>query len=683
MTVVILLHNIAVSLIILMAALGFGIMMTKHVLKSQINDDLTVLWISEIIGLGFISIITLILGLVGLLNETLFIVLILIFATLGIYWGAKHFDLNIQSRLSLVSENEKIVLLLVIIITSSLFWIFLTHSLMPPHEWDEIAYHLALSKIYVQDGNIQYIPSIVTSNWPLNHTMLFSIALIFGADIAPHLLMLAMTILILFGLVYFGKNFSDVYVGLLAATLFITIPLTKRLAGTGLIDVSMGLYGIAAIVCLELWRSNNKKFWLICCGLNTGFMAGTKLTGIALIMIIAIMVLKDSLSVGQSNTKKLIQNLTIFGFSAVMVVLPWFVRSFIFTNNPIYPFAYSIFDGLNWDALGDEYHSTMQMALFSPKLPRNLPGLLKTLEFILIQPHVLGGYTGGLGIILPISFIMSFFIIGDSPRWIKSNIFVVVCFFLAWFLFASLHLRYLLPIVPLMAWTSSYSIIHLYRKISRRQVRILIIIVLSIFILFDWPWIKTNEMGLFLKRLPYISGQITREQWLESQLDIYPVFDYSNNHLPEGSKILLLPFENRGFYLDLSYYWGHPFSQRLIKFEEYQSPVILANRLVEMGFTHIIDNPNWVNVNYRFWEHDRAIMLELEKQCGEELFQENNITLYKLVKCSSNKTTKRILPEKFYANPLVILNRSVFVDSFLSIQVKKESKHLFGYDFTN
>jgi hypothetical protein len=456
----------------------------------------------------------------------------------------------------------------------------------------------------------------------------------FGADIAPHLIMLAMTILILFGLVYFGYKFADVYVGLVAAALFITIPLTKRLAGTGLIDVSMGLYGIAALVSLEQWRSSKKKFWLVLCGLNTGFIAGTKLSGAAFILIFGIIILWVYLSVDQINKQALIQSSIAFGLSAILVVLPWYARSILFTGNPIYPFGYSIFDGHNWDALGDEYHSKMQMALFSPDLPRNMIGLAKTLGFMLVQPHTLGGYIGGLGVIIPLCFFIGIFFLRSAPRWIKTNTIVGVFFFIAWFIFASLQLRYLLPIAPLMAWSSAYLIMRFYRMNSLRRVRILILLVLSFAILIDWPWIKINEVGLFIKRFPYITGQITREQWLESQMDIYPVFKYANNYLSEKSKILLLPFENRGYYIDLSYFWGHPMSQRVIKFETFQDPVMLANLLQEMKITHIIDNPNLVVSEIRYWEHDRSLMLELERNCCETIYQQNNITIYKLMECT-------------------------------------------------
>lgn len=636
MTAIIFFHNIAVTLSILLAALGLGYVLTNLIFKSRMCDAITAMWISVITGLGSLSVITLILGLYGFLKVTLFIFILLFFAVLGIYLGVKNLIPIVQSGLIRTKTIKTPAIILIIIIVSTLFWIFLTHALMPPHEWDEIAYHLALSKIYVQSEKIHYIPSIVTSNWPLNNTMLFCITLMFGADIAPHLLMLAMTILILFGLVYFGRKFSDLYVGLVAATLFITIPLTKRLAGTGLIDVSMGLYGIAALVSLELWRSNKNKFWLIYCGLNAGFFAGTKLTGTALIFIIAILILWQHLSVDQIKTKALIQSSISFGLTALMVLIPWYMRSLLFTGNPIYPFGYSIFDGRNWDALGAEYHSTMQMQLFSPILPRNIVGLGKTMGLMLIQPQTLGGYNGGLGVIIPICFFLSIFLLGSSPRWIVTNIIVGVLFFIAWFFFASLQLRYLLPIAPIMAWSSAFLILQFYRKNYQKRSRVLIILILSVFIFFDWPWIKINEVGLLINRLPYLSGQITREQWLESEIDIYPAFKYANNNLPQESKILLLPFENRGYYLDLSYFWGHPFSQRVIKFEKYQNPVLLATELTEMGFTHIIDNPNLIYSDFQFWDHDSALLVELEKQCGEELFYENNIKIYKLGKCKSD-----------------------------------------------
>jgi len=45
------------------------------------------------------------------------------------------------------------------------------------------------------------------------------------------------------------------------------------------------------------------------------------------------------------------------------------------TGNPFFPFAYDLFGGRNWDALGDEYHTRMLESTFTAEIPKTLVGL--------------------------------------------------------------------------------------------------------------------------------------------------------------------------------------------------------------------------------------------------------------------------------------------------------------------
>jgi hypothetical protein len=134
-------------------------------------------------------------------------------------------------------------------------------------------------------------------------------------------------------------------------------------------------------------------------------------------------------------------------------------------------------------------------------------------------------------------------------------------------------------------------------------------------------------------RWPYASGQRSRDDFLDAHIKAMPAFRYINAELPPDGAVLLLPYESRGYYLDRDYVWGHPISQRIIPFEQYDDPRLLAQDLRSMGITHILENPEWLFDKLRHWEHDRALMLALESECGEVEATWNDITLYQLVQC--------------------------------------------------
>ncbi|MGQ9787405.1 MAG: hypothetical protein ACUVSJ_13210 [Anaerolineae bacterium] len=41
-------------------------------------------------------------------------------------------------------------------------------------------------------------------------------------------------------------------------------------------------------------------------------------------------------------------------------------------------------------------------------------------------------------------------------------------------------------------------------------------------------------------------------------------------------------------------------------------------------------NPHWIFSGLRYWEHDRALMLELERSCASLLYEERKVRLYRL-----------------------------------------------------
>jgi hypothetical protein len=50
-------------------------------------------------------------------------------------------------------------------------------------------------------------------------------------------------------------------------------------------------------------------------------------------------------------------NLAVFILSALLVALPWYVKNWAFTGNPVYPFLFEVFGGKGWDSFRAEAYS--------------------------------------------------------------------------------------------------------------------------------------------------------------------------------------------------------------------------------------------------------------------------------------------------------------------------------------
>jgi hypothetical protein len=519
----------------------------------------------------------------------------------------------------------------------SLGYTLLARVFVPPHEWDEIAYHMALAKIYALNHRIVYVPFIVHSNWPMNTEMVFSLGLLLGSELVAHLVTWWMSLWTALGIYLIGRQFMDRRVGWLGATLFLTVPFVLRFSGTGLIDLSLPFYGTAAILSYAHYREGRALSWVGLCGLLSGLAAGSKLMGGAYPLIIGLLITLNSLSSPRLAWRALLVRLGLLGSLGLLMVGPWYLRSYVMAGNPIWPFLYQILGGKNWDQLGDEYHMQSMRQIWTAELRPTPAGLLRSLYYLFFDPARLGGFHDGLGQVLLALATLSipvFAFFRKIPSLVFDLLLLSGLYYLMWFFLVSHQVRFLAPLLPALALLGSFAFFALWDWLSRPLLQWAIAGALVFFLARDFPLFDANARGYLGSQLHYLTGQISREAYLDDRVDVMPIFRYINSELPPSSQVLLLPYETRGYYLDRAYFWGHPMSQRVIRFEQYDDPAELARDLQAMGITHVLDSPTWLYDGLRHWEHDRALMLALEAQCGERLLELEDKVLYRLVKCS-------------------------------------------------
>jgi 4-amino-4-deoxy-L-arabinose transferase-like glycosyltransferase len=592
-------------------------------------------YLAPIVGLGLMSLFTLFAGLAGLLYPALAWGLALAGAAGLLWrWPAVGDVPGVEAHVARSVVDKALPVALIVLAAGSLVYMLFVHALVPPHEWDEISYHMALSKIYVRSHRIVYVPYIVHSNWPMNTEMVFALGLLMGSEMTAHLLTWWMTAWSAWGLYLIGRRFLSRGVGLLAAALYLTVPLVKRLSGTGLIDVSLVFYATAAVLSYASYCRARGAAWAGLAGLLCGFSAGSKLMGAGIALIVGMLIALDALHMPRLSIRRVSGSLALFGAIGLLMVAPWYARSYAFTGNPLWPFLYGVFGGRNWDWLGDAYHMESLTGIWTAELPVSLRGVLLSFWYLFTRPEALGGYSGGLGQVLLVLAALGVVFAFRGPRLIRELALGVAIYYAAWFFLVSHQVRFLFPILPALVLIGAFAFYDVRRWVPWVPVQWATAIALLFFLGSDFPWIQAPERALFASRLPYATGQRSAHAFLEQQIDVLPAMEYANAQLPKDAVVLLLPYETRGYYLDRSYVWGHPISQRIIKFETYDDPVALAEHLRELRITHILDNTAWVYTGLQHWEHDRALMLTLEQQCGRELGHWNETSLYELTACA-------------------------------------------------
>lgn len=626
---------------ILVSAWGLGHFTITRGLKLAIAHPSEAVFFSATLGLGFFGWCMLLLGMAGLWYSL--VAWILIGAGLLLGWvsyraGQERGILPGLNQVSIwLKENQYWLFLgLLLVGVGSATWVLLTRALLPPLEWDEISYHLALIKLYVQHHRIIYVPFIVSSNWPLHVNMLYGLSLMMGSDIAPHLLVWAMSLLTALGLYLFSARQMNARFGVLVFALYLTIPLVKRLSGSGLIDVAIALFSYAVFFAFYNWYKNRHSSWLVLVGFFGGFAAATKLMGAAFPLLFGILWLWQQIKDDQPLKAAVKQGLFLVGCTA-LVVLPWYLRSYLFTGNPVWPFFFETLGGRNWDLIGDANHTRMLMSAWSLDLPATVWGVFLSFWYVFSDPIRLGGYAGGIGQLVLGLAALSTILLVKAPDWIRIAYLVSVVFYLLWFAVVSHQVRYLTPIMPYLCLLAGFTLFWFWQRLRSKALRHLVPGLVLVILLLDFPFFEKQQRELFLRNWPYLSGAVSREEFLESHIDVLPAMAFINDDLDSEAYVLLLPFETRTYYLDKPYYWGHPISQRVIRFEEYSTHEELANELMAMGFTHVLDSPTWQYEAFDQWPHFHSVIVALKDECGRPVFQDGQTVVYELTHCEPSE----------------------------------------------
>lgn len=582
------------------------------------------MFFSFTVGWGLLSLTTLTLGLMGLLWPAT------AWGLLAIGGAAALIQLQRSPLFRQLPIFPQLTIgewFLISVISIGIAFCYFVYVATPPLAWDEVAYHLAVPKIYIAVHRIINVPYIAYSNSPFNLEMLFTLALLLRAETLPHYLVFSLSLLISAGLFYVGQTRFDRRTGLLAAALYWALPLIRDLSGVALVEIGLGFFTGAALYAFGRWLTGRASGWLVLTAWNCGLVAATKLPGAAVTLILgpALLIALVPQWKTSAGRKSALIALVIFGGIAALPVLPWYLKSYAFTHNPIWPFLNDWFGGRYWDALGDAYHFAYLRLVNLPAIPSNF---LLGPWYLVEQPERFGGYALDRLILWLTPF--AFLAVGHHQRRLVFGLTLFcVSFYTIWF-FLTHQTRFLMPLIPPLCLLAALTAYRLWNSWFPWRV------LLAGAFIAGLPGWRGPERNLWNTRLPYLSGEITRDDFLTAQVDAFTAFEYCNHSLPSDATLLLFPYENRGYYLEHPYVWGNLLTQRYIRFEQFADPAALYQGLRALGITHILDKPDFTHANFASgltiteWDAIRQTMTDMERNYATLRFEKNNIFIYEL-----------------------------------------------------
>lgn len=496
-----------------------------------------------------------------------------------------------------MSKIQKVLFTLTYI--SIIVFVFII-STVPPVSRDAQTHHLALPKIWLSEGILSVVPEMEFSYYPQLIDLLYILPVAMDYDIAAkyiHFSFALGTALLIF---LFIRRYLGSFWGLMGGAMFLTLPIILKLSVTVYVDLGLLFFFTASLFSILIWLEKPEKIrWLIIAGISSGLALSTKYNAMLAVTILTLIF--GYFYFKLHRKKKNIQThylkyLSIFSILAIMIFSPWAIRNIKLTGNPVYPLYDSVFSKFS-DNNQSEYET-----LNLPKEEKIKPF---TYRYLVYQESPL--YTLALpirvfyegqddnpqyfdGKLNPmLLFFALLLFVGLKSNWRHQFLASFVVITLVYTMLATdMRIRYIITIVSPMIVLAVFGLHHfsqwLKLKTSSSIVKSVTTLLLIIYFAFNLSY--AENLYQKIDPLPYLTGEISREEYLSNHLTYFPLNQLANNVVPENGKLLGIYTGFRRYYLDVP----HTLESKLLVHFAKKVPNAddLAKELSKYQITHIL-----------------------------------------------------------------------------------------------
>ncbi len=220
------------------------------------------------------------------------------------------------------------------------------NSLAPNISWDATSHHYLVPWVWLENGRLSDLPSVIFSYYPSLTEMGIAGTMALGTDFLSNLygwIFGPLAILLLIGICtrHFngdaekGQINPGRFAGIVAAFIFTLFPGVGVQTGGGYVDLPLAIWVLLTIDLLFEYKQNTTWPNLIAAALFMGAALSTK--HLAIIILPGFLIyLLWVLFTGKSRRWG---HFFAFIGIALLVSLPWYIRSAWLTGNPFYPFG--------------------------------------------------------------------------------------------------------------------------------------------------------------------------------------------------------------------------------------------------------------------------------------------------------------------------------------------------------
>ena len=577
------------ALITLIFAKAVGIYVLALFQKPRNVDPALRVGLAGLIGLGAMGTLTLFVGLIpGFINHAAipFLLYWVVTATV-LYAYPKTRRMILPSlKMEMPKGGEWLIFAALVVCLVIAF----IGTLAPPTmvEWDSLAYHLAVPKLWLAAGHIYYIPYIHHSNFPFVFDGIYIWGLQWGGEPGAKAFVLYAAYcgaFAIFGLTRTLYNRTAAWWAVLA---YATVPVILWLSGTAYIDVPNGLCAGLGIALAALSVKNQDTDYLWLAAIMIGLATASKYTGLQTIGAVGLVILATGIKRHQVGSY--LKSAVLMGVIAMAIASPWYIKNVSNTGNPVYPFFYSLLKGKNWSpdqaAVYTHEQLTFGVGVDAETGHHDIKELGHAVLGLAYQPgryinagQEYGGGTplGAIGVTVLCS-VLAWAFSGKSRAFELAGLAAIGISFLLWF-YLSQQSRYIVTLAIPAAILFGGGVARLRAGPFLAGIGVIqglysLVLVGGLMAWSQWP---------------VVSGAQSKDDYLAPAVGFYEPSKFMNQTLPKTSKVALYD-EVFGYLLDVPYYWANPGHSNEIPYAQMQTGQDYARIMRQMGFTHVYLN---------------------------------------------------------------------------------------------